>query len=147
LHGLSKTQKFREDLRWLEFDDNLKLNYNQCSFFTLLSKSRLVVHSYDSTGFLEGLALNVPTMAFWQNGLDHLVPEAKPYYQDLVDVGILHFSPKTISEKINNEWGDIELWWNRLGIQKVRNKFCNQYARQIENPIQELTNLLTKNLE
>ena len=146
LHGLSKTQKFREDLKWLEFDDNLKLNYNQGSFFSLLSKSRLVVHSYDSTGFLEALALNVPTMAFWQNGFDHLVSEAKPYYQELVDIGILHLSPKSISEKINNEWADIELWWNRLEVQKVRNRFCEQYARQIEKPIQELNNLLTKNL-
>ena len=89
----------------------------------------------------------MPTMAFWQNGLDHLVPEAKPHYQELVDVGILHFSSKSISEKINNEWADIELWWNRLDIQKARNKFCDQYARQIEKPIHELANLLTKNLE
>jgi putative transferase (TIGR04331 family) len=145
LHGLYKTQKFREDLRWVEFDDNLELNYNRDSFFSLLSKSRLVVHSYDSTGFLESLALNVPTMAFWQTGFDHLVAEAKPYYQALVDVGILHLSSKSISEKINNEWADIELWWNRLDIQKVRNKFCEQYARQIKKPIQELNNLLTKN--
>ena len=147
LHPEYKIHKFREDLRWLEFDDNLELDCNQGSFFSLLSKSRLVVHSYDSTGFLEALALNMPTMAFWQNGLDHLVPEAKPHYQELVDVGILHFSSKSISEKINNEWADIELWWNRLDIQKARNKFCDQYARQIEKPIHELANLLTKNLE
>jgi len=142
-----KTHKFREDLRWVEFDDNLLLNYHQDSFFSLLSKSRLVVHSYDSTGFLEALALNVPTMAFWQNGLDHILPEAKAHYQELADVGILHFSPKTISEKINYEWKDIELWWNRLDIQKARDKFCDQYARQIDKPIQELTCLLTENLE
>jgi putative transferase (TIGR04331 family) len=142
-----KTHKFREDLRWLEFDDNLLLNYHQDSFFSLLSKSRLVVHSYDSTGFLEALALNVPTMAFWQNGLDHLLPGAKAHYQELADVGILHFSPKTISEKINYEWKDIELWWNRLDIQKARDKFCDQYARQIDKPIQELASILTENLE
>ena len=147
LHPVYKTHKFREDIRWLEFDENLKLNYNRDSFFSLIRRSRLVVHSYDSTGFLECLALNVPTMAFWQNGLDHLVPDAKQYYQELVDVGILHFSAKTISEKINNEWKDIDLWWNKLDIQKVRNKFCDQYARQIEKPIQELTRLLTENLE
>jgi putative transferase (TIGR04331 family) len=147
LHGLYKTQKFREDLRWLEFDSKLKLNYYQGSFFSLLAKSRLVVHSYDSTGFLETLALNVPTMAFWQNGFDHLVPEAKPYYQELVEIGILHLTPKSISEKINNEWADIELWWNKSEVQKIRNKFCEQYARQIEKPIQELSNLLTKNIK
>lgn len=146
LHPGYKNHKFREDLRWLEFDNNLEIDCYQSSFFASLSKSRLVVHSYDSTGFLESLALNVPTMAFWQNGFDHLVPEAKQYYQKLVDIGILHLSPKSISEKINNEWDDINLWWNKLEVQKVRSRFCEQYARQIENPIQELKNLLTKNL-
>jgi hypothetical protein len=83
----------------------------------------------------------------WQNGLDHLLPGAKAHYQELADVGILHFSPKTISEKINYEWKDIELWWNRLDIQKARDKFCDQYARQIDKPIQELASILTENLE
>ena len=146
LHPGYKNHKFREDLRWLEFDNNLEIDCYQSSFFSSLSKSRLVVHSYDSTGFLESLALNVPTMAFWQNGFDHLVPEAKQYYQELVDIGILHLSPKSISEKINNEWADVDLWWNKLEVQKVRSRFCKQYARQIENPIQVLKNLLTKNL-
>jgi putative transferase (TIGR04331 family) len=146
LHGEYETRKFNENLRWLDFDESLELNYQQSSFFQTLSNCRLVVHSYDSTGFLESLALNIPTMAFWQNGFDHLVEDARPYYQELVDNGIIHLSPKTISEKINNEWDDIQSWWNTLDVQNARNQFCKQYARQSKKPVRELHKLLTEDL-
>jgi putative transferase (TIGR04331 family) len=146
LHGEYGTRKFSENLRWLEFDERLELNYQQGSFISVLSNCRLVVHSYDSTGFLESLALNIPTMAFWQNGFDHLMEHAKPYYQELVDNGIIHLSPKSISEKINNEWDDIQAWWNRLDVQNARNQFCKQYARQSKKPVRELHKLLTEDL-
>ena len=124
---MADLEKFREDLRWLEFDNNLEIDCYQSSFFSSLSKSRLVVHSYDSTGFLESLALNVPTMAFWQNGFDHLVPEAKQYYQELVDYGILHLSPISISDKRNTEWAGVDLWWYILNNMQGKLKIQFRY--------------------
>jgi putative transferase (TIGR04331 family) len=100
------------------------------------------VHSYDSTGILETLSQNIPTLAFWQNGFEHLRESAKPYYQLLVDVGIIHLTPESIAQKVNAVWDDIDAWWMQDNLQDARKKFCNQYARPSRNPVNQLIKLL-----
>ena len=68
-----------------DFDPAVKTDAGEVDIRDLISRSRLVVPSYDSTGMLETLNLNIPTLAFWQNGLDHLENSVKPLYQKLVD--------------------------------------------------------------
>ena len=91
---------------------------------------------------LETLSLNIPTLAFWQNGFDHLENSAKPLYQKLVDAGIIHLSPKSVSDKINVIWSDVDSWWNQTNVQEARKQFCECYAREIQNPIYELKRIL-----
>jgi putative transferase (TIGR04331 family) len=110
-----------------------------------LKESRLVVHSYDSTGILETLALNIPTLAFWQNGLDHLNESAKYDYSKLVDVGIFHYTTESIADNVNQIWNSIDLWWNQKSIQFARKQFCEKYARFSKKPIRDLRNILKEN--
>ena len=109
----------------------------------LISESRLVVFAYDSTGILEMLSQDVPTMAFWQNGLEHLRENAKPSYQLLVDVGIVHLSPESLSQKINEVWSDVNSWWCNDKVKDARIMFCKKYARTTQNPVDELKTILT----
>jgi putative transferase (TIGR04331 family) len=100
------------------------------------------VFSYDSTGILELLSLNVPMMAFWQNGFEHLRDDACQHYKLLVDVGIVHFSAESVSKKINEIWSDIDTWWNSDQVQLARKDFCNVYAKNSTSPIAELIQIL-----
>ena len=111
----------------------------------LIKRNRLVVHSYDSTGILETLAMNIPTMCFWRGGLSHLLPSAKPFYELLVDAGILFFSPEATAKSIALHWDDISGWWESKKVQDVRQLFCQQYARTVAHPVRELKNLLKAN--
>ena len=77
----------------------------------LISKNRLVVHSYDSTGMLETLSLNIPTLAFWQNGLSHLNESARNNYEALVTAGIVHLSSESIAKTINTISNNVDSWW------------------------------------
>ena len=129
---------------WNNFDPEIKLEAGVENIRTLVSKNRLVVHGYDSTGILETLSLNVPTMAFWAGGFEHLLDSAKPAYQLLVDAGIIHFSPQSIAAKINEVWDSIDSWWYERSRQDAIIKFCNLYAKDIQSPILELKKLLTK---
>jgi putative transferase (TIGR04331 family) len=95
---------------------------------------------------LESLALNIPTMAFWQNGLDHLNDSAKSYYQILVDAGIVHLSAQSIARKVNEVWTDVDSWWSQDSIQLARKVFCNQYARTSKRPIRDLRDLFKENV-
>jgi putative transferase (TIGR04331 family) len=102
----------------------------------------LIVHSYDSTGILETLSLNIPTLAFWQNGLDHLRENAIPYYQLLIDAGIVHLSAESVALKVNTVWDDVEQWWRQAKVQNARRQFCEKYARHSANPVGDLLKIL-----
>ena len=112
----------------------------------MIEKNRLVVHSYDSTGILETLSLNIPTMCFWRGGLSHILPSAKPYYELLMDAGILFFSSEETAKSIALHWDDIGGWWNSKKVQDARQKFCKQYARTVARPARELKKILVENL-
>ena len=94
-----------------------------------------MVHSYDSTGILEGLTQNTPTLAFWQNGFEHLRDSAKPWYQLLVDAGIVHFAPESVARTANAIWDDLPAWWHSAEVQTAREAFCGRYAVSSNQPV------------
>jgi putative transferase (TIGR04331 family) len=142
LHQAYKIFKWDEKARWFDFDPSIKIDSGNTNIGKLISKSRLVVHSYDSTGLLETLFQNIPTLAFWQNGFDHLENNAKPFYQKLVDAGIVHLSAKSVSDKVNDIWSDVDSWWSQNNVQEARKQFCECYAKESQNPIYELKKIL-----
>jgi len=142
LHPGSKFSDMQENLRWKDFDQNIEINNGSIHINKLISKSRLVVHSYDSTGILETLSRNIPTIAFWQNNFDHLRECAKPNYKLLLDAGIIHLSHESAANKVNEVWNDVDFWWNKNSIQDARKKFCDIYARTSDNPITEIKKIL-----
>jgi putative transferase (TIGR04331 family) len=106
----------------------------------------LLVHSYDSTGLLETLEADRPTIAFWQDGLNHLVDEAIPHYQLLISAGIVHLTPESAAAKINEIWADVDNWWASHEIQSARQIFCEKYARTSKKPIRQLKKLLLEEI-
>tara|TARA_X000000950_G_C13910764_1_gene658914 strand:+ start:2759 stop:4564 length:1806 start_codon:yes stop_codon:yes gene_type:complete len=130
-----------EENRWHDFDPNIKIDNGIKNINRLISKSRLIVYSYDSTGMLETLSDNIPTIAFWGKEVA-LLDSAKPYYQMLADVGIIHFSAISAAEKINEIWDNVENWWDQSNLQKARQEFCHRYAKKSQNPVTELKQIL-----
>ncbi|HNN75392.1 MAG TPA: LIC12162 family protein, partial [Leptospiraceae bacterium] len=77
LHGPGENlERWGDRERWRDFDPEIELEGGAAPFGELLRRSRLVVYGYDSTGMLENLASNVPTMAFWADGLEHVLDTA-----------------------------------------------------------------------
>ena len=135
-------KKFRDEFKLINFKTSLKFDPGIKPIKKLVQASRLVVHSYDSTGLLETLSQNIPTIAFWENELDHLREEVKDDYQRLIDVGIIHLSPLSAAEKINEIWDNIGVWWFQKSVQDAKDKFCNVYAKSVSNPVNTLVNKL-----
>jgi putative transferase (TIGR04331 family) len=131
-----------DEERWSEFDSSLFLDNGVKPMQNLISESRLIVHSYDSTGILENLSQEVPMIAFWQNNLEHLRESAKPYYQLLVDAGIVHLSPSSAADKINEIWDDVEAWWIQPHVRSAREQFCDRYAKKCDHPVRFLKKIL-----
>ena len=136
--------KFNETSRWFDFNKSLKINSGRTPIQNLIAESRLVVHSYDSTGVLETLSQNIPTLAFWQNNFDHLREEVIPEYQMLVDAGIVHLSAESVADKVNEIWSDVDKWWSERNVQDARKNFCDIYAKNCENPTKTLSSFFSK---
>ena len=136
-------RNWHEDLRWRDEASHIQLDNGVAPFMTLVKKSRLAVFSFDTTGTLELMALNFPLICFWRGGTSHVNDSAKPYYDLLMEVGILHDSPESAANKVNEVWDDIDKWWLRKDVQDARVRFCDRYARQSEHPVKELRKLLS----
>jgi putative transferase (TIGR04331 family) len=146
LHAAYKNMRYFEDLRWKDRSPGTKIDPGLVGIRKLVAQNRLVVHSYDSTGIFETLAMNIPTMCFWRGGLDHLLPSAKPYYELLADAGILFYSPEAAAKSIALHWDDIGGWWESNKVQDARQIFCEKYARTVPHPVRKLKEILTEDL-
>lgn len=128
--------------RWRRRQPGVMLDHGTTALARLIRRSRLVVHSYDSTGILETLALNIPTLCFWTGGTSHLRASAVPFYELLVQAGILHTSAQSAALKVAQVWSDVRSWWADEALQDARKRFCHEYARTIDAPISTLARLL-----
>ena len=140
-HALSEYMGWDEKRRWQDHDPSLQIDNGKTPLSKLIDKSRLVIHSYDSTGMLETLYQDIPTLAFWQNDLNHLCDSALPYYKLLVDAGIVHLSPESLALKINEIWDNVDKWWGLPCIRNARNLFCDKYAKHSNNPSLDLAKI------
>jgi putative transferase (TIGR04331 family) len=135
--GWGEREKWKEQLRLAPtFSESSSKIYSE------FENSRLVINSYDSTGLLECLSQNIPTVAFWSGGLDHLNENAQPFYELLSRAGIVHFNPRSLASQINEVGDRIDEWWGAAEVQDARQKFCNEFARTTSTPIRDLENAL-----
>lgn len=142
LHSAHKSQEFyeKEKFQILGFGD--KFEKPNTPWATAIRQARLVVHSYDSTGLIETLYLDKPTVAFWHGGLDQLVEQAKPFYQGLVDAGIIYFDPVQAAEFINKNWSTLDTWWFSPEVRSARDNFLAHYGRATSRPVKTLNDFV-----
>ena len=142
LHGSYRKREIFDSNIWKSAHPSIVIDSGVDNFFIAISKSRLPVFSYESTGVLECLSLNIPLVFFWHNGLDDLFPEAIPFYKLLIEAEILHENPESAAEHIIKYWDDIDGWWDNGKVQNARKIFCDKYAKQVGNPVIALRDLL-----
>lgn len=143
LHGGYRNYQWSDEQRWKDSSPYVRIETGAARLQELTAQSRLMVYSYDSTGILETLALNIPTMCFWHGGLDHLISSAKPYYELLRNAGILADTPEQAAELIALHWDNIKEWWESQKVQDARKAFCKQYSRIEKKPVRTMKRLLT----
>ncbi|MCX6545106.1 MAG: LIC12162 family protein [Acidobacteria bacterium] len=143
LHAEHRHQAWFDEERWQAHDANVRIDQGMEPISRLIAHSRLVIHSYDSTGLLETLSANVPTICFWHGGLDHLLPNAKAYYEALRSGGILADSPEQAAEWVAQRWDRVSEWWSSRTVQDARSTFCQQWCRSEARPVRRMKRLLT----
>ena len=144
LHGEYRQHRWHEDQRWADAAPDVRLETGRAPIADLIAASQLVVHSYDSTGILETLALDIPTMCFWDGGLSHLNSRSRPYYELLQRAGILLDTPEAAASAVAKHFGDLSGWWESDAVKRARLEFCARYARTDPTPVATLRDILTR---
>lgn len=103
----------------------------------IIQNCSLVIHTYHSTGILETLNQDIPTLAFWPCGWE-LSDEAQHDYLELESVGILHHKVDSLLEEIKFARTEPQRWWNDITRAKVVKSFCDQFSRRSSHPVKLL---------
>ena len=119
---------------------NVKKNFHD-NIFKLLKKSRLVFFNYDSTGLLENLSLNIPSVCLWHDTYSHLNEDYVKKYKKLVEAKILFEDFDQLLDHINKYWDNIDQWWLSRHTQKIIKEFNNNFNINNKN-YKNLTNIL-----
>ena len=144
LHPISQERKGDKHKIFTNKFPKIVIDNGNKSFLNIIKNFRLFVITYDSTGLLELLNMNIPVVAFWdKNGFDQISPSAWKYYNHLIKVRILFFSPESASNHVNQIWEDIDAWWLSNDVQNARKSFCQQFAAIEKRPIKKLAELLS----
>jgi len=130
--------------RWHDHFPQIRLDDGIASITKLIEKSRLYISTYNSTTFLESLAMNIPTIMFWTPNHWELRDSAIPYFTELKKVGIFHDSPESAACQMVRVWDDVAGWWNQPEVQEARLYFCERFTRIPENPVRILKDALTE---
>ena len=121
-YGWGAVEMMRNAAPDAEFDDH------KTGIAIRYAESRLVVHNYLGTGWLETLALDIPTVCFYDTDTYQFREDAQPFISSLENVGILHRSGGSAARFIGDLGEDIEKWWRRPEVQDTRRRFVAQYA-------------------
>ena len=98
-----------------------------------LMQSKLCICTHNATVFLETLAMNFPTIVFWNPVYYEINDDAKPFFDMLREAGILFHCPEAAAAKVNSIEDNIEQWWYSDSVQMARKKFCEQYAHSSDD--------------
>ncbi|HEY9855760.1 MAG TPA: LIC12162 family protein [Stenomitos sp.] len=101
----------------------------QVTFRDSLRNCRLYVCDHLSTTFIEALAMDKPTVLFWDPEANALTSEAQPYYDQLRQVGILHDSPEAAAAMVDRVYEDVEAWWGAAARQAAVREFLHHFGR------------------
>ena len=122
----------------ITFDDGTS------NFKKLLLDAKIVIFTYESTGMLECLNLNIPAIMYLHNGVRNLKTKVIKDYISLININIFYTDSELISKKINLIYNDINSWW----CDKIKNKnlilFNQKYSNYSKNPLSLLNSILNK---
>ena len=108
------------------------------NIFKLIKKSRVVFFNYDSTGLLENLSLNIPSVCFWQDTYLHIDEQYINKYKKLVEAKILFENFEDLIAHLNKYWDNIDQWWLSPNTQNI----VREFNKDLNINSQKLTDLV-----
>ena len=133
---------FQTKLRWSEAIPDIKILNPKINFDKFKNGSKLFIFNYESTGFLQLININFPTLLILRDFEIQKKDNYKKYYEYLLNSKILHLTNESLVNHLNNINDDIEMWWNSYNTQNNLKKFINLFANNKNNTPKNLKKIL-----
>jgi len=125
---------YYEDYGWgfvnklKQANPNLLLDDLRFTGLKSYARSALVVYNYLGTSWLETLAMNIPTVCFYNTDTYAFRDAAQPFIDELAAVGVLHQDGSDAARFVLSINNNIQGWWQRPEVQDARLAFVQNYA-------------------
>ena len=109
-----------------------------------LNNTRLVVHDCCSTGWLETIFFNIPTVIILDKKVEVFRKGFNKNLNELIKCKVIHYSHDSLIEFINNNYHEIDNWWNSNLVKKSIHSLQKEYIKGSNDPINDLIKTLRK---
>lgn len=110
---------------------------HELPFAQALAHARCAVVDHCTTVFLETIALDVPTVAYWEPSLWPMRQSAREPLALLERAGILHETPESAAVLLERVWPDLSAWWNGGDVRDARAQLLTRYALGSPDPVRD----------
>ncbi len=128
--------------RWQKQFPEINIDSGSCGFHSEIMKYQLVISTYNAATYLESMAMDIPTVIFWNPEYWELRGEAAEYMKELEEVGIFHSTPASAAKHVEMIWGDVATWWESDSVQYAKDTFCRKYAALPDGMIKNIKNII-----
>ena len=103
---------------------------------------KIVVETLNSTGFLENLYFNVPSILILDENYSPIRNNAIKFFELLKNYNIVFNNPIHAAKHINKSYKDINLWWENKNLQNARINFCKEFVNFPDKNYLSIKNVL-----
>ena len=139
-----RTYGWCEKELWRTTIPNIEIDDGMSSIHKNIARSKLIIYTYNATGYLELMAANIPVLLYWSNEDNPVNSLTAQLFSELKEVKIFHDKHQSLVEHINYNWNNLHEWWFSNRVQDIRKKFCEKYAKLNKNKLNDLNNLIKK---
>ena len=133
-----------EKKQFLSIDSNLRFIDENKKMTEEMKTAKIIIQTTFSSGHLESLAINKPTLIYLSHNFDLLENKSKKYLLKFKKLGIVHTDPKSlfkILKKLNKN-DTLEKWWYQKKIQDLILRYKDDYCILNKNKIDNLKNII-----
>jgi putative transferase (TIGR04331 family) len=129
-----KVRAFAKDYGWRLVDILRKANpaitFDDMNIPGVQSYGRfeIVVHSYLGTAWLETMAMDIPTVCFYDPQTYAFRDAVQPYIHRFEHSGLLHRNGASAATFVESIKGNPQDWWRAKEVQDLRREFISSYA-------------------
>jgi putative transferase (TIGR04331 family) len=115
--------------RWRKRLPDVELDLGHRGIIAAMKTARLTVFTYNSTGFLEALAMRVPFILFCDERESPLRETARTDFDILACAGLYHTTACSAAAHVAAVWSDVDSWWKSCPVQDALARFEEKYCK------------------